>query len=133
MKPTAMLIGAAAAASLAALAGSALAADASKPGQSCFFARDWQGWKAPNDKTLYIRVNNRDVYQVDLQGGSDLLNSPTPHLINRTRGPDTICTPLDLDLEVSAGTGGPVVPLIAKSLVKLTPQQVAAIPKKDLP
>jgi hypothetical protein len=70
---------------------------------------------------------------VDLVGGSNLLTGPTPHLINKVRGPDTVCSAIDLDLQVSAGTGGPIEPLIAKSLVKLTPQQVAALPKKDLP
>jgi hypothetical protein len=116
------------------LAGAATAAGSanSSPG-TCFFARSWEGWKAPNDKTLYLRVNHQDVYRVDLQVGSSFLTGPDPHLINDVKGPDTICTPLDLDLRVSPGSGEPAEPLFVKSLVKLTPQQVAAIPKKDLP
>jgi hypothetical protein len=116
------------------LAGAATAADPPKSSsRDCFFARSWEGWKAPNDKTLFLRVNNRDVYRVDLQVGSTFLTGPDPHLINDVRGPDTICSPLDLDLRVSPGSDGPAEPLFVKSLVKLTPQQVAAIPKKDRP
>ena len=118
-----------------ALVGSAAIANADTPksaSQDCFFARNWQGSTAPDGKTLYLRVDSHDVYRVDLQGDSFLLRGPNWHLINREHGPSTICSPIDLDLQVSDGSGF-VEPLIAKSIVKLTPQQIAAIPKKFVP
>jgi hypothetical protein len=55
------------------------------------------------------------------------------HLINKVRGSDWICSPLDLDLQVADSHGGFREPLIVKSITRLTPEQVAAIPKRDLP
>jgi hypothetical protein len=47
-------------------------------------------------------------------------------------GSSSICGPLDLQLALSDGHGF-YMPLIASSLVKLTPEQIAALPRKDLP
>jgi hypothetical protein len=116
-----------------ALAGLARAdAPPAKPKSSCFFSRDWEGWHAPNKDTIYFRVNVRDIYRVDLSGGgSSLLTWPDSHLINEVRGPDSVCSPIDLDLKVASDHI--VVPLFVKAITKLTPEQVAALPKKDLP
>ena len=94
-------------------------------------SRDWSGWRSPNDKTIYLRVNVRDIYQVDLSGGSSLLMWPDSHLINDVHGPDSVCAPIDLDLKVANDHF--VEPLFVKAITKLTPEQVAAIPKKFLP
>ncbi len=82
-----------AAAAALALGGLAHAADAppAKPKSSCFFSRDWSGWRSPDEKTIYLRVNVRDIWQVDLTGGSQLLTWPDSHLINDVRGPDSVC------------------------------------------
>jgi hypothetical protein len=53
-------------------------------------------------------------------------------LINEVRGSPWICSHLDLDLTL-ADRAGYRQPLIARSLRKLTPEEVAAIPRKDLP
>jgi hypothetical protein len=98
----------------------------------CFFTSQWQGWKAPNDRTLYLGVNNRDIYRVELSGSSPELQGPGVHLVFKARGSSSICSPLDLDLSVSDGHGFHS-PLIARSLTKLTPEEVAAIPRKDRP
>ena len=49
-----------------------------------------------------------------------------------TRGSDTVCDALDLDLSVSDGHGFREF-LIATSITKLTPAEVAAIPLKFRP
>jgi hypothetical protein len=54
------------------------------------------------------------------------------HLVSIQRGVDTVCGPLDLDLRVSDGWGI-AMPIMAKSITKLTPEQIAAIPKRDRP
>ncbi len=102
-----------------------------KPAPSCFRSMDWSGWHAPDRNTIYLRVRMKDVYRLDLASGSSLLTWPTSHLINNVRGTDSVCGPIDLDLKVAED--GFVEPLFIKSITKLTPEQVAAIPKKDLP
>lgn len=116
-----------------ALAGAARAdAPAAKPRSPCFFSRDWSNWRAPDKDTIYLRVNVRDIYKIDLSaGGSQLLTWPDSHLINEMRGTDSVCSPIDLDLKVASD--GIVIPLFVKAITRLTPEQVAAIPKKDLP
>lgn len=130
MKVRSLLLGGALAA--AAFAGVAsAAATPGAPAHACFFSRNWDSWHAPNKNTIYFKVNLHDIYQVDLSAGSDLLTWPDTHLVSKVHGPDTICSPIDLDLSVSDGHIKEF--LIAKSITKLTPEQVAAIPKKDLP
>lgn len=100
--------------------------------RTCFALSDWDNWSAPNRETLYLKVRNRDVYQVDLTRGTSMLTSPGVHLVSVVRGVDTVCGPLDLDLRVSDGFGM-AMPIMAKSITKLSPEQIAAIPKKDRP
>jgi len=105
---------------------------ATKPRSSCFYSRDWSNWRAPDKDTIYLRVNVRDIYKIDLSaGGSQLLTWPDSHLINEIRGVDSVCSPIDLDLKVASD--GIVIPLFVKAITRLTPDEVAAIPKKDLP
>jgi hypothetical protein len=99
---------------------------------NCFFVTQWQGWKSPSPDVIYLGVNSHDVYRVDLSAGSSMLSWPDMHLVSIVRGSDSICSALDLDLKISDDHGF-TEPLIAKSLTKLTPEQVAAIPKKFRP
>jgi hypothetical protein len=121
---------------LLAAAAPALAAPADqakpRPARSCFSLSDWDNWSAPDKDTLYLKVRNRDVYQVDLSHGTNMLTSPGVHLVSIQRGVNTVCAPIDLDLRVSDGYGM-AMPIMAKSITKLSPEQIAAIPKKDRP
>ncbi len=114
----------------------AAAADSQKGGPAanlpCFFVNQWQGWSAPSDDVIYLKVNNRDIYRVDLSAGSSMLRSPGVHLVSLVRGSDSVCSAIDLQLYVSDGHGFRE-PLIARSLTKLTPDEVAAIPPKFRP
>ncbi|HEY4032212.1 MAG TPA: DUF6491 family protein [Caulobacteraceae bacterium] len=127
----------AAAAAVIGLVGTANAATADKRAdknatRSCFLSRDWEDWRGADANTIYLRVSNHDYYKVELSGGSNMVTDQTNHLINTNRGGSSwICTPLDLDLRIS--DGHITEPLIVKSITKLTPEQVAAIPKKILP
>jgi len=125
---TAVLLAAAA----PALAADEPAAKAPAAKRSCFYMSEWDNWSAPDRDTLYLKVRNRDVYQVDLSHGTSMLTSPGVHLVSIQRGVDSVCSPLDLDLRVSDGWGM-AMPIMAKSITKLTPEQIAAIPKKDRP
>ncbi len=112
------------------LAASPALADAKHP---CFFISQWQGWHATNDHTIFIRVNLKDIYRLDLSAGSQELTWPgTYHLVNVVRGSSSICTPLDFQLSLSDGHGFQQF-LIVSNVTKLTPEEIAAMPKKDLP
>lgn len=98
----------------------------------CFFIHEWQGWKSPSPTVLYLRINRRDVYRVDLTSGSPSLQRSDMHLISESRGSDIICSALDLQLSLS-DTQGFREPLIVKALTRLNPEEVAAIPRRSLP
>jgi hypothetical protein len=108
----------------------ASAADANP--QHCFAAQNWTGWKSPSPKVIYLNINFHQVYRLDLSAGSSELQDPEVHLVNRVRGSDWICSPLDLQLEVS-DVSGFREPLIVKSITHLTPDEVMAIPPKFRP
>jgi hypothetical protein len=127
------LIAAVAAAAAVLGAGSATAGPShSLSGAECFSSTDWQGWKAPSESVLYLRVRMHDIYRVDLSGGSNMLTWPGTHLINEVRGSNRVCSAIDLDLSVGDESGF-VTHLIPQSIRKLSAEEVAAIPKKDLP
>ena len=122
------------AALLCAGAAAAAAAPTAPAGRPCFLSRDWEGWSAPGDgDALLLRINSRDVYRVELIPGSHARKDGDTFLVNRVRGSNWICSHLDLDLTLNDHSGIMRQPLIAKSLRKLTPQEIAAIPRKDLP
>jgi len=98
----------------------------------CFFISQWTSTSALDDKTLLLRVNHRDVYKVGVSGGANELNFPGTFLVSQNHG-STICSHLDLWLSTSDTHSSIKTPLIANSLVKLTSEEIAAIPKKDLP
>ncbi len=117
----------------ASFATAASAAPGETPQRSCFHSLDWEGWTASSDgDALYLRVGRRDVYRVGLTPGSRARKDHDDFLINQLRGSRWICAPLDLDLMVSNRMGFQV-PLIARSLRKLTPEEIAALPPKDVP
>ena len=107
------------------------AAAPAKP-QSCFFVTEWQGWKSPSPKVLYLGVSLHDVYRVDLAAASPELQWPDARLISVVRGGNTVCSAIDLDLSVSNGEGFKE-PLFPVSITRLSPSEVAAIPAKYRP
>jgi hypothetical protein len=125
------LIAAAATLGLGAASASAAPSDTGSL-KSCFRTTDWAGWNSPNPSVLYLKVNVHDVYQVDLKGGSTDLQPAWHHLVSQVRGSTMICSPIDLDLAV-ADNNGFSTPLFPTAIRKLSPEEVAAIPKKYLP
>lgn len=105
-----------------------------KPGKAprqCFRSRDWESWRAADAKTLYVRVHGREVWRMKLLACPSIL-SPGARIVNVVRGTDMVCRPIDLDLRV-AETGGFSTPCLVKSLRPLTPDEVAALPRKQRP
>jgi len=119
-----------------ALAGTVLAAAlpaAAQPGQSCFYVTQWNGWKAPDDHTLYLNIGNNRVFKVDLAGACPALTTGDAKIVSIDRGSNgLICSPLDLDLHVSMGDHI-VTACIVHGLSELTPDQISTIPKNLRP
>ena len=108
---------------------------AAQPAQNaCFPITEFRGWKAPDTKTILIRVGFDRVYRLDLANTCSLLTSPGSHLITKTRGPDLVCSAVDWDLSVSQPPPGNIPePCIVKKMTLLSPGEAAAIPRKFKP
>lgn len=120
-------------AAVAPLAAPAQAAEATAARSApCFFVSQWEGWSAPDDNTLLLRVRHKDVYKIQVTGGARFLRSPGAFLVSENRTSGSVCSHLDLDL-VAADSSGWRQPLITRSITKLSPEEIAALPKKDLP
>jgi hypothetical protein len=103
------------------------------PGGRLAGLRQPGGWKSPNPNTIYVRVGVSRIYELDLSSGSNQLQEPAMHLVSQIRGSEWICDPLDLQLQIVDDHDAFQEPLIVKSITRLTPDQIAAIPKKYLP
>jgi hypothetical protein len=114
----------------------ALADDMGRPGR-CFSMQEFNGWKAPDARTIYIRVGVHDFYRLDLSAPCQSLMYPDSHLITKVRGSDQVCSGVDWDLSVSNSTGGLhdgfKEACIVKTQTPLSAAEVAAIPKKFKP
>lgn len=136
MKASSIVSAVALAASITVAGGAAAlaATDASPRQRNCFDTTQWRGWSSPSSDTLYLRINNRDVYRVGLVGKPDghSIKTPGSFLVSKPRGSNYVCSAIDLNLSVS-DTSGFHRPLFPRSLTKLTPEEVAAIPAKYRP
>lgn len=111
--------------------GPALAADAAR---SCFPMHQFQGWRAPDARTVYIRVGQTRVFRLDLSASCQALTFPGSHLVTQTRGSDQMCSGLDWDLAVSRDTPGSIPEhCIVKTQTELTKAEADAIPKEFQP
>jgi hypothetical protein len=101
------------------------------PGK-CFFATQFKSWKAPDDKTVYIRVGVNDYYRLDMSTRCSMLKSIDSHLVTKFQGSENICAPIDWDITV-VNSAGMRQGCIVKAMTPLTPDEVAAIPAKFKP
>lgn len=95
----------------------------------CFAQRDIQNYAAQDDYTVNLRIGRREVYQV-----KTVINCPDAGfgagLAYQSRG-SMICDALDLTLITRSNFGPRECPV--KSLRRLTPAEVAALPKRARP
>ena len=110
------------------LATSAFAA----PNSSCFRMRDVGNHSVADAKTIYLSVRQKQVFKLSMKGSCLATATNSDPLITEIRGgSDTVCRPIDLDLKVDMG--GMASPCIIDKIEKLSPEQVATIPKKLRP
>jgi Family of unknown function (DUF6491) len=103
------------------------------PAGQCFSTTEMGNWRAGDDRTLYIRVRLNQVYRIELRDRCPFLTAPGARLISTFRGSNLICSPLDWDLKVSSGIGGSIEPCLVKAMTRLSPEEIAALPKKAVP
>ncbi len=106
-----------------------LAADSK---DACFFLRSWDGqWKVtPDSRSLYVKQSGQ-VFRIDLQQATPLLQSSFA-VLNTRGSSDAVCTPQDLHLVVSDRLGS-LQPAIVSKITRLTPEELAALPKRLRP
>jgi hypothetical protein len=114
-----------------AVVGALAASAATAQGRNCFLRRSISNFSAPNDRTLYVRAGVRDVYRLDLltsctgltfRRGITLKGSPTG---------GWICNPLDATVILRRSGMNQRCPVTA--IHHLTPAEIVATPKRDLP
>ena len=110
------------------------AADA-KPAHTdtCFWARNVTSFAAPDDHTVYVKVNLHDVYRLDLMIACPDVNWNQRIALESSHGAGgSICNALDAEI-ISHATGLGAQRCPVKTLTKLTPEEVAALPKHAKP
>jgi hypothetical protein len=104
-----------------------------KAANQCFWARNVNSFAAPDDHTVYIRVGVRDVYRLDLMISCPDVDWNQRVALESSHGAGgSICNALDAEI-ISHATGLGRQRCPVKTLTKLTPEQVAALPKRARP
>jgi hypothetical protein len=128
-----------AAAGLAALivlsaASAAFAADAPaakpKAQRQCFWTRNVTGFAAADENTLNVRVNVRDVYQFEMFGRCPDIDW-NQRIALVSRGGSSICDGMDAEVITHSPLGPQRCQV--RSVKKLTPEEIAALPKRARP
>jgi hypothetical protein len=108
------------------------ASDAVATGRQCFRTQDIRNHTIDGDRTLYLDVRGREVYRVDTTGSClAAATSSDPLVIRQPPGSPIVCGPIDLDISIARN--GFESRCIVNSIVRLTPEQVAALPPKLRP
>ena len=116
-----------------ACAGSAAAADTppAKTHNECFWTRNADGFAAPDEHTLYVRVGVRQVWKFEMFGPCpDIDWNQRLALVSRPAG--TICTGMDAEV-ITHSPGIGRQRCMVRSVKKLTPEEIAALPKRARP
>ncbi len=137
IKTSLSMAGLAAAAGALALTGTLATASHSQPAkpkseEACFYRRNINGFNAPNEKTVYIRVGVNDIFRLDLMYDcTGLTFRQDIGLEDQPAGDAFICSPMQATV-VYRDAGVPQrCPVTA--MHKLTKDEIAALPKKDRP
>lgn len=130
---------------LAAISAAALAAPAWAPASAqpaaappppdhhdqCFARRDINGFAAPNDRTVYIRVGVKDVWRLDLMTDCTGLSFHEGFGLKSQPDDAFVCDPLSETVIIR--DAGITQRCPVQAITKLTSDQVAALPKHDRP
>lgn len=103
---------------------------AQKPARQCFWTRQVSNFASADDRIVNVRVGVRDVYQLEMFGrcsGVDWSNK----IALASRGGFNICAGLDAEIITQTSTGRQRCPV--RTVRKLTPAEIEALPKRARP
>ena len=119
-----------ASAALIALTGTVAMAQPAKPARACFWTSQVSNFSAIDDRTVIVRVGVKDRYRLELF--SPCYDIEWNNEIGITsRGSSSICNGAGAEI-ISPGALGPQTCRINR-VVKLTPEEVEALPKRNRP
>jgi hypothetical protein len=108
------------------------AAPTTAPPAACFWGHEVDSFNAPDDRTVYLRVGVHDYYELKLF--APCLDIDWDHRIAlRSRGGDWICEGRNLDAEIDTRSDIGPQRCQVDSVRKLTPADLAALPKNERP
>jgi hypothetical protein len=122
-----------AALALAASALAATSAGAQPPPrqQQCLYVRNINGFSAPNDHTIYVRSSVNDVWRIDLMTDCIGLSFKQGFQLRSAGGDRWICDPIQAEVRIRDTGISQRCPVTG--LHKLTPDEIAALPRRDRP
>lgn len=107
-------------------------ARSSRPREACFDVHMVNGFNAPDESTVYIRVSVNEIWRLKLFAPCPNVNWDQRIALQNRSGGSFVCNALDAELLVhDPGMGMQRCPIT--ELHKLTPAEVAALPKKSRP
>lgn len=100
--------------------------------RQCFYARNIENYAVVNDRLLYLRVGASDVYRLDLMMDCPELSFRENGIeITHSGASSLICSPIDLTVQFHQIGAHRICPV--SDMRRLTPAEVAALPKRDRP
>jgi hypothetical protein len=112
---------------VAAALGVALSASAQSKDGQCVRTQFLRNHTIGDDHTLYFDYNGRDVVKLTTGGNCLAAATSSDPLVLKDRSGGQLCKPIDWDIRVR-GT-----PCIITGMSKLTPAEIAALPKGKRP
>ena len=112
-------------------AAAASAQPAPSRGEQCFYTHNINGFRASDDRTLYVRVGVNDIYRLDLMNDCTGLTFRQGIGLESTPGDPWICSAIQATVvyrDLGIRNRCPV-----SNMHKLTPAEIAAMPKRDIP
>lgn len=112
--------------------GPAPASGTGLPAGQCIRSSEIRNHTVGDRNTLLIGVQGNGAYRVTMKGACLAgANSSDPIITRSPPGATLICKPIDMDVAISIG--GFATPCIVDSIVKMAPEEVAALPRKLKP
>ncbi|WP_337187614.1 DUF6491 family protein [Phenylobacterium sp.] len=98
----------------------------------CFRSSDMRNHTIGDRQTLLVDVQGKGAYRVTMKGSCLAGATSSDPIVTRSPpGAALICKPIDMDISISRA--GFPSPCIVDSVVRMTPEEVAALPPKLKP
>lgn len=103
------------------------------PSGQCIRSREIRNHTIADARTMLLDVGGKATYRVTMRGACLAGSISSDPIITRNPpGQDVICRPIDMDLAISKG-GNFESRCIVDSIVRMRPDEVAALPRKLRP